>query len=74
MKKLGVVVLSLALLGMASVEPAPSQDPAVDPVGGARYFLCAAFQTVKYGGMILGRPDAVIVGAIGSGIACGFGW
>ena len=43
------------------------------PVGG-RYFLCALFQVVKYGSLATGQVEGVVVGAIGSGLACGFGW
>jgi hypothetical protein len=43
------------------------------PVGG-RYFLCGLFQVVKYGSLVTGQVEGVVVGAIGSGLACGFGW
>lgn len=75
MKRIVVTALSLFLLATAlAVPPSASRVAPTEPVGGARYFLCAAFQTLKYGGLIAGRPDAVLVGALGSGLACGFGW
>jgi hypothetical protein len=65
-----VPVLALALV---TARPAPVPADA-SPVGGRRYFFCAAFQLLKYGGLVTGRPDAVLVGAIGAGVSCAFGW
>lgn len=53
---------------------AAAQADAGEPVGGRDYFFCAAFQVIKYAGMITGRPEAVLAGAIGSGVACAYGW
>lgn len=60
----------------ADVAPAPYHAAAdgAAPVGGRDYFFCAAFQVIKYAGMITGRPEAVLAGAIGSGVACAYGW
>ncbi len=73
-----IVVGSLVLLALAVSAPQSEGPPRTASVaaaeGGADYFLCAAFQAIKVGGMVLGRPDAALLGAIGGGIACGFGW
>lgn len=42
-------------------------------VGGMRYFFCVLGQVLKVGGLILMRPDAVLIGAIVGGLACGLG-
>ncbi len=46
---------------------------AADPTGGIN-FWCALFQTVKIVSLVTGQLEGVVVGAIGGGIACGFGW
>ncbi len=71
-----VLKISLPVLLLALVAAAPLPTPAepAEPVGGRKYFFCAAFQVIKYGGMVTGQPGAVAVGAIGSGVACAFGW
>lgn len=43
------------------------------PYGGA-YFLCGLFQGVKYVSLVTGNLEGVLIGAIGGGLACGFGW
>ena len=76
MKTKIVLALLLPVLVVALVGAAPlnTPDADVEPVGGSRYWFCAAFQFVKYAGLVTGRPDAVLVGAIGSGLACAYGW
>jgi len=65
--------LALLLLPLLAAPAPPARTDGV-PVGGRDYFFCAAFQILKYGGLVAGRPDAVLVGAIGSGLACAYGW
>ena len=75
MKGIAVIALSLCVLvGSPAAPAAPSPESPAEAVGGANYFFCAAFQTLKVGGLITGRPDVALVGAIGGGVACGFGW
>jgi hypothetical protein len=50
------------------VTPAPA-----DVVGGDHYFFCAAGQTIKIVGLFTGNAGLVLVGAVGGGLACGFG-
>ena len=43
------------------------------PLGGMR-FLCGLFQSVKVISLVTGNVEGVLIGAIGGGLACGFGW
>ena len=43
------------------------------PLGGIN-FLCGLFQTVKVISLVTGNIEGVLIGAIGGGLACGFGW
>ena len=56
-----------------SVPAAPAMPAPVEPIGG-QMFLCGMFQAVKYVSLVTGNVEGVVVGAIGSGLACGFGW
>ncbi|MFN8180198.1 MAG: hypothetical protein U0167_19885 [bacterium] len=68
----------LRCVGLAGVltlsAPAPPTPPVpAAPVGG-QLFLCGMFQAVKYVSLFTGNVEGVVVGAIGSGLSCGFGW
>lgn len=41
---------------------------------GAMSYLCGLFQAVKLISLATGNVEGVLVGAIGGGLACGFGW
>jgi hypothetical protein len=43
------------------------------PFGGIS-FLCGLFQGVKLVSLVTGNLEGVLIGAIGGGLACGFGW
>ena len=43
------------------------------PLGGMS-FLCGLFQSVKLISLVTGNVEGVLIGAIGGGLACGFGW
>jgi len=64
---LGITLLGLLLPSVGASPPCP------EPVGGA-YFLCAMFQMVKILSLATGQIEGVVVGAIGGGLSCGFGW
>jgi hypothetical protein len=70
------LLLSVFVVALAAAAPAPSGAADADavPFGGRNYFFCAAFQVIKYAGMATAQPEAVLAGAIGSGIACAYGW
>jgi len=74
--RIALLLLPALVLGLVAAVPAPSVVPDADavPVGGRNYFFCAAFQIIKYAGMATAQPEAVLAGAIGSGIACAYGW
>ncbi|MBZ0268276.1 hypothetical protein K8I85_08970 [bacterium] len=76
MKNRIALLLPVLVLGLIAAVPAPSlaPDTDADPVGGRNYFFCAAFQIIKYTGMATAQPHAVLAGAIGSGVACAYGW
>jgi hypothetical protein len=74
-----VLLLTLAVMALAGGPDAagssPVEDAAGDEIlGGRKYYLCMLGQALKIGGLILVRPDVVLVGAIVGGLACGFGW
>jgi hypothetical protein len=71
-----ITLRSAALAALASVALplGPAPDSARGEAVGGRYFLCGAFQAVKYISLATGQVEGVVVGAIGSGLACGFGW
>lgn len=60
----------LSVVMPVNLAPSSSVD---EPVGGS-YFLCGLFQAVKYISLATGQVEGVVVGAIGSGLACGLGW
>ncbi|HMB68467.1 MAG TPA: hypothetical protein VKU85_04125 [bacterium] len=72
-----VVILAVAATASA---PNPNSLPWTDAasaeelVGGRKYYLCMLGQALKIGGLVLVRPDVVLVGAIVGGLACGLGW
>jgi hypothetical protein len=73
------LLLPVFLLAFVAATPAPlpvdvHADNVAQPVGGRDYFFCATFQIIKYVGMATARPEAVLAGAIGSGVACAYGW
>ena len=80
------VGLALGVLGVPATDAelatslAPSETvcssaPTWSDVGGGdNYFFCAASQCVKIIGLCSGNAALVLAGAVGGGIACGFGW
>jgi hypothetical protein len=72
-------LLAASLLVSAFGFPFPSPDAIVpasapDVVGGRQFYVCAAFQAIKIVGLFTGNVPLVVTGAIGGGLACGFGW
>ncbi len=47
---------------------------AASPPWGGMSFLCGLFQAVKFASLVSGQVEGVVIGAIGGGLACGFGW
>ncbi len=74
MKKTIAALTLCLLVGVLALQPVTADPASVEPVGAANYFFCAAFQTIKIAGFLTGQPAAVLAGAIGGGLSCGFGW
>lgn len=79
MRALLVVALALvAVGGIAEGADAATTALAVEASGdaeaGRQYYVCAALQAVKIVGLFTANAPLVLAGAIGGGLACGFGW
>jgi hypothetical protein len=67
--------LNLSVVGVICAPASLSRLPlAGELVGGRDFFFCAALQAVKVVGLFTANPTMVLAGAIGGGVACGFGW
>jgi hypothetical protein len=76
-KRIVAVMAVMAMLLFAWPGPdagaAGSAAASGEPVGGRKHFICAMSATLVVIGMVTFQPEAVLIGNIVGGIACGLG-